>query len=194
MRAASAPGKSNECGPRWPLEDGREYGCHRHLRNRMQQGRGRQCMDGRQQEWRRSRAYAAACTHGALRMWREYLCASLAAMILVGLLDCVTGRFMVLRGSHDHRSMRRRANLANGHRSAALEGQHRDRQPHEETEEGTHDPSMVPQIKRMHQGRPRSRSRAGVRLRQGSRDAWDWSGCQHRQGYIVIQFVHFARL
>lgn len=44
--------------------------------------------------------------------------------------------------------------LTDGHRSAALEGQYRDREPQEKTEEQTHGTQMVPQIKNVYQGMP----------------------------------------
>ncbi|MFK3741553.1 hypothetical protein [Massilia sp. TN1-12] len=42
--------------------------------------------------------------------------------------------------------------FSDSHRSAALDGQHRDRKPKEKAEERAHDSTIVPQTKNVHQG------------------------------------------
>jgi hypothetical protein len=55
------------------------------------------------------------------------------------------------RHRHRHRCVRGRFGLSNGHCSAALEGQHRYREPQEQSEEQARHGSMVPQIKSSYQ-------------------------------------------
>jgi hypothetical protein len=59
---------------------------------------------------------------------------------------------MMLVSGRQHHVVRGRFSLSDRHRSIALEGQHRDREPQEKAEEEAHGPGMVPQIKSMHQG------------------------------------------
>jgi hypothetical protein len=76
-----------------------------------------------------------------------------------------------------------RFSLPNGHRSAALEGQHRDREAQEQSEEQTHHVSMVPQIKSVHQGAAswaiRMRHRGAPRhgLHRGRAAQWRAASC-----------------
>lgn len=149
MSAVGAPEKSNEIEAWWPFESRRDDGRHRSFGNRTRRGRKRRCVEGRQQGRRRDGANAATCAGGALCVRQErFLRASFAAVLAVGLL----GELMVLVTSRDHRFIPSRLGLRDRHRSAALEGQHGDRKPKEKAEEQAHDPNMVPQTKRMHQG------------------------------------------
>jgi hypothetical protein len=59
---------------------------------------------------------------------------------------------MVLVAGHDHCFVHGLFRLPDRHRSAALQGQHRDRKPQQKAKDRAHHPNMVPQIKRMHQG------------------------------------------
>ena len=149
MRAVSAPGTSNEQTPRGPLDGGRNEGRHRGFRRGVQHGSERRCMEGRRQGRRCGGADAATCASSALgmRRWRSLgpgLTAVLCVALLCGLMVRVTGR----GDGFVHAC----SSLSNGHRSAALEGQHRDREPKKKAEEHAHDLLMVPQIKSMHQG------------------------------------------
>jgi hypothetical protein len=77
---------------------------------------------------------------------------------------------------HRRRRVRGRFGLPDGHRSAALEGQHRDREPQEQSEEQTRHASMV-----SHSGAcikaPR-RMRIPVHAHAPSRGAGAWAALQ----------------
>lgn len=72
----------------------------------------------------------------------------LAAVVFAAFGNSILMRLV----SHGHRDMCGLFSLLNGHRSAALKGQHRDREPEEKSEDQTHCSDMVPQIKSVHQG------------------------------------------
>jgi hypothetical protein len=79
-------------------------------------------------------------------------CRGLRVVLAAVLARALFSGFMMLVGRCDDCFARRLFDLPDSHRSAALNGQHRDRKPKQETEKRAHDSAVVPQIKNAHQG------------------------------------------
>lgn len=79
-------------------------------------------------------------------------CRGLRVVLAAVLVYALLSGLMMLMGRYNDCFVRGLFGLSDCHRSAAVDGQHRDRKPKEKAEKRAHDSAMVPQIKNVHQG------------------------------------------